>query len=124
MNLADQKEPRQKWKGHSGLSSGTLALNGKYVNRTLLRVGRVVGAGDGTHGKESLICISLWGMGSPWWLSGKESACNTADVSLIPGSGRTPGEGNGNSLQYSCLENPVDRGTSQAMVHRVAMIQT
>lgn len=59
MNLADQKEPRQKWKGHSGLSSGTLALNGKYVNRTLLRVGRVVGAGDGTHGKESLICISL-----------------------------------------------------------------
>ena len=41
---------------------------------------------------------------------GKESACNTGDPGLIPGSGRTPGEGNGTPLQYSCLENPVDRG--------------
>ena len=45
----------------------------------------------------------------PWWLSGKESACNagnTGDVGSIPGLGRSPGEGNSNSLQYSCLENP------------------
>ena len=41
---------------------------------------------------------------------GKESACNTGDQGSIPGSGRSPGEGNGNPLQYSCLENPTDRG--------------
>ena len=41
---------------------------------------------------------------------GKESACNAGDSGLIPGSGRSPGEGNGNPLQYSCLENPMDGG--------------
>ena len=40
----------------------------------------------------------------------KESACQTGDMGLIPGSGRSPGEGNGNSLQYSCLEKLMDRG--------------
>ena len=44
-----------------------------------------------------------------WWLSGKESACNTGDVGSVPGSGGSPGEGNGNPLQYSGLENPTDR---------------
>ena len=56
----------------------------------------------------------------PWWFSGKESACNTGDSGLIPESGRSPGEGNGNPLQYSCLENPMDRGAWQAAVHEVA----
>ena len=50
---------------------------------------------------------------------GKESACNAGDLGLIPGSGRSPGEGNGNPLQYSCLENPTDRGVWQATVHGV-----
>ena len=49
----------------------------------------------------------------------KESACNAGDLGLIPGSGRFPGEGNGNPLQYSCLENPMDRGVWQATVHGV-----
>ena len=56
------------------------------------------------------------------WLSGKESACNvgnTGDVGSIPGLGRSPGEGNGNPLQYSCLENPMDKGTYRAIVQRV-----
>ena len=44
----------------------------------------------------------------PWWLRGKASACNTGDLGLIPGSGRSPEEGNGNPLRYSCLENPMD----------------
>jgi len=48
------------------------------------------------------------------------NAGNVRDVSLIPGSGRSPGEGHGNPLQYSCLENPLDRGAWQATVHRVA----
>jgi len=50
------------------------------------------------------------------WLSGKESACQSEDAGSIPGWGRSPGEGNGNPLQYSCLENPMDRGAWQATV--------
>ena len=49
-------------------------------------------------------------MGLLWWLRGKESACNAGDAGSIPGSGRSPGGGNGNPLQYSCLENSMDRG--------------
>ena len=51
---------------------------------------------------------------------GKESVCNAGDLSSIPELGRSPGEGNGNRLQYSCLENPMDRGVRQATVHRAA----
>ena len=50
---------------------------------------------------------------------GKESVCN-AEEGWIPGSGRPPGEGNDNPLQYSCLENSLDRGAWQAIVHGVA----
>ena len=46
----------------------------------------------------------------PGGLDSKESACNEGDLGLIPGSGRSPGGGQGNALQYSCLENPMDRG--------------
>ena len=49
-------------------------------------------------------------VGFPGGSDGKASACNAGDPGLIPGSGRSPGEGNGNPLQYSCLENPMDRG--------------
>ena len=45
-----------------------------------------------------------------WWLNAKESTCNAGDMGLIPGSGRSPGEGNCNSLQYSCPRNPKDKG--------------
>ena len=54
----------------------------------------------------------------------KASTWNEGDPSLIPGSGRSPGEGNGTPLQYSCLENPMDRGAWQAIVHGVAKSQT
>ena len=56
----------------------------------------------------------------PWWLRGKESACNVRDLGSIPGLGRSPREGNGNPLQHSCLGNPMDRGDWQATVHGVA----
>ena len=49
----------------------------------------------------------------------KESACSAGDLGSIPVSGRSSGEGNGNPLQYSCLENPMDRGDWQAIVHGV-----
>ena len=54
----------------------------------------------------------------------KASACNAGDLGLIPGLGRSPGEGNDNLLQYSCLENPMDRGALWATVHRVAESDT
>ena len=54
----------------------------------------------------------------------KASASNGGDPGSIPGSGRSPGEGNGNPLQYSCLENPMDRGAWQATVHGVAKSRT
>ena len=49
----------------------------------------------------------------------KEFACNAGDLGSIPGSGRSPGEGNGNPLQYSCLENSMDRGAWPVTVHGV-----
>ena len=61
--------------------------------------------------------------GLPRWLTGKESTSQAADSSLIPGSGRSPGEGNGNPLQYSCLENPMVRRAWWATVHGVAKSQ-
>ena len=56
----------------------------------------------------------------PGGSDGKASAYNAGDLGLIPGSGRSPGEGNGNPLQYSCLENPMDREAWEATVHGVA----
>ena len=54
----------------------------------------------------------------------KKSACNEGDPCSVPGSGRSPGEGHGNPLQFSCLENPMDRGAWRAAVHRVTKSQT
>ena len=74
--------------------------------------------GDGDEAKEQFLhplpCDS----------AGEESACNTGDVDSIPGLGRSPGEGNSYPLQYSCLENSMDRGAWQAIVHGVAKSQT
>ena len=63
-------------------------------------------------------------VGFPHSSVGKESACNAGDPGSIPGLGRSPGEGNGNPLQYSCLENPMDRGACRATVHGVAKSRT
>ena len=79
---------------------------------------------NGKHGTSLMVqwlrlCTSN-GNALPRWRSGKESACqgrDTRDVGLIPGCGRSPGEGHGNRLQYSCLENPMDRGAWWATVH-------
>jgi len=66
-------------------------------------------------------------LGFPDGSSGKESSCSagdTGDAGSIPWSGRSPGEGNGRQLQYSCLENSMDRGAWQATVHGAAKNQT
>ena len=69
--------------------------------------------------------MGLWG--DPWLLSGKESFCNAGDMGdtgSIPGSGWSPAGGHGIPLQYSSLENPMDRGAWRAIVHGVAKSQT
>ena len=66
------------------------------------------------------VCFLCHTGGSNGEGNGKESACNAGDMGSIPESGRSPGEGNGNPLWYSCLENCMDRGTWQATVHKVA----
>ena len=63
-------------------------------------------------------------LGFPVGSDGKESSCNAGDLGLIPGLGRSPEEGNGKPLQYSSLENPMDRGTWRAVVHGVTKSQT
>ena len=81
-----------------------------------------------------------WGLGSrPWWASewvivkggvslsppdDKGSAGNAGDLGSIPGLGRSPGEGHGDPLQYSCLKNPIDRGAWWATVHGVVELDT
>ena len=68
--------------------------------------------------------FSWWVGATPRWGSGRESAWNAGDLGSIPRSGRTPGGGNGNPLQYSGLENPMDRRAWQATVHGVAESDT
>ena len=88
--------------------------------------------GSSVHGilqAEILMCVAIsFSRGSTWEDHGdsysKESACNAGDAGSIPGSGSSPGEGNGHPLQYSCLENSVDKGASWTTVRGVAKRQT
>ena len=71
--------------------------------------------------------LEIWISGFPDSSAGKESACNagaTGDTGSVPGLGRSPGAGHGNTLQYSCLKNPMDRGAWWATVHMVAQSRT
>jgi len=75
---------------------------------------------DGLVPPDWLLVLETQGLS--WWLSGKESTYNAGaggDTGLIPWPGRSPGGGQGNPLQYSCLENPMDTGDWWAIVHRV-----
>ena len=71
-----------------------------------------------------IACMFSCVQGFPGGSKVKTSACSAGDLGLIPGSGRSPGEGNGNPLQYSWLENPMDRGAWWATVHGVTKSQT
>ena len=68
--------------------------------------------------------VALQAMDLPGGSDGKASAYNAGDPGLIPGLGRAPGEGNGNLLQYSCMENSMDRQAWQAIVHEVVKTWT
>ena len=70
--------------------------------------------------KRSIFIFNVPCLGDfPGGSDSKEYACNEGDSGLIPGSERSPGEGNDNPLQYSCLGNPMDRGAWQATVHGI-----
>ena len=75
------------------------------------------------RGKKKHIC-SIFFLIFPGGSNIKVSAYNSGDPGLVPGLGRSSGDGNGNPLQYSCLENPMDRGAQQATIHGVAKSQT
>ena len=78
-------------------------------------------------GRNSLSSVFVFGDSHQDFSGGSEvkaSACNARDLASIPGLGRSPGEGNGNPLQYSCLENPMDRGAWLATVHGVTKSRT
>ena len=68
----------------------------------------------------SLLSVTSREWGFPGGTDSKQSACKVGDLGLIPRSGRSPGEGNGNPFQYSCLENSMDRGAWWATVHGIA----
>ena len=74
------------------------------------------------RGEKDLFNYLYWSIadwGFPGGLEGKESTCNAGDPGSIRESGRSPGQGNGTPLQYSCLENPMDRGAWEAAVRQV-----
>ena len=93
--------------------SGFLSISSFYMRKQRLR--RASPRSNKRLKIQDQVCLtSELTLGFPSGSDGKESACNAGDSGSIPGSGRAPGEGNGNPLQYSCLENPMDRGAWQA----------
>ena len=99
-----------------GFSGGEDGKQFAYNTGDLVRSpgwGRSAGQGNGYHSS----------IGLPRSSVSKKSACSTGHLDLILGSGTSPGGGNGNPVQYSCLKNPMDRGAWQATVHSVAVRQ-
>ena len=92
----------------------------KIVAITFLKMNRHSLGNGGGH----LLVTSIVVIGLPGGSDGKESACKAGDPGSIPGWERSPGEGNGNPLQCSCLGNPMDRGTWLAAVHGAAQSWT
>ena len=108
-------------------SSGGRKSQNKVLANLVAGEGSLSGlqvASSHLRGRNSYKVITPIDLGLPRWLRGKESAWNAGHAGLIPGSGRYPGDGNGHSLQYSCLENPMDRGGWRATVHRVTKSRT
>ena len=115
------------------LSPCLILKNAKFLMTGICFV-RIAWAGFHHHPAPSLCCLYFSGdnikskgvllSGFPCGSACKESAHNVGDLGLIPGLGRSPGEGNGNPLQYSCFENSVQRGDLWAAVHGVAQSRT
>ena len=103
------------------LPHNPLGLLGESNEQTLRKAPRPAHSSTGCiHSSNT---YSRYAYGLPRWLSGKESAHNEGELGFIPGLGRSPGEEDGNPLQYSCLKNPMDRGASLAIILGVAKVQ-
>ena len=113
---------RQEWAGQG--TDLLIILNGAC---SLLLALVDVSGPSSLHGIPGLYCFNtdaklslfLFPRDLPCSSDSKESACNAGDLCSIPGLGRSPGEGTGHPLQYSCLENPMDRGAWQTTVRGV-----
>ena len=124
-----------KWKAGSGekctssswhtaaYSRLQLSVNDSTTPTNCFRLAKLQNSSSG-HRFALLDFTTVRLRGFPGGSDGKESAYNAGDSGSIPGLGRSPGEGNGNPLQYSCLENPTHRGAWQATVHGVTKNQT
>ena len=127
----DGKSPRKQDKGRSEDLSEDLRQNKQHSWLSPVCIGQAQGEEKHIKGGAKALCLCpppgcavYFGMPFPVDSEVKASACNAGDPGSIPGLGRSPGEGNGNPLQYSCLENLMDGGAWWATVHGVAKSQT
>ena len=104
-----------------------MLIQGDAQNSPLLSQARMPCVPVCLGGKGFLLVLKWDGLqgvrGFPGGSDGKESACNVGDPGSVPGSGRSPEEGNGYPIQFSCLKNPMDRGTWRLIVHGIANSQ-
>ena len=112
-SLPLSSKPRSSLRGQSGLPIATLASFSLFVLHTIAKEIFL----------EYKSCHTIH-QGFPGGSDGKESMCSVGDLGSIPGLGRSLGGGHGNSLLYSCLENPMDRGPGWATVHGVTKSRT
>ena len=91
--------------------------------RGIQNIRETFGLGN-NQGHSSILSKVYKSGGFPGGLVGKESACSAGEAGLIPGLGKSLGGGHDNPLQYSCLENPMDRGARRARVHRIVKNRT
>ena len=102
------------------MPQGDTSCTGTHMPALPARGSNIYAAG----GIQSKLWVYNHVQGFPGSSDGNESACNAGDLGLIPVSGRSPGGGNGSPLQYSCLEEPMDRGAWRATVHEVTKSRT
>ena len=129
--IAFYTRPRAPHYAHPGYHFSPMHVSYISWHPSIQHLSCIVAAyGNPDHPKFMISSSSVWWyhalsiQGFPGSSVSKESACNAGDPVFIPGWGRSPGEGNGNPLQYSCLENPMDRGAWPATVHGVAQTRT
>ena len=100
--MRKQKESKISYSKRYGQNGGAINCKARGVGEACWKTVQKV--------EDQKFGIAHIELGLPRWLSGKEPACHAGDMGLIPGLGKSPGEGNGNPLQYSCLGNLIDKG--------------
>ena len=128
LNVWDHRQPKKTFNSSFTMSFSVinnLSMQQQHSSYTIPSYWKLRNFKRRGKSSETNICQQLQHAGRlPWWLSGKESTRNARDMGLIPGWGRSPGGGNGNPLQYPCLENSTDRGAWWATIPGVAKNHT